>query len=419
MKILIVGGGGREHTIAWSLKKNPEVKKLFAVPGNAGMEKIAKCFPDIKATDFDKILLFVKANKVDLTIVAPDDPLAGGLVDLLNENGFRAFGPVKEAAQIESSKAFAKAFMQKYDIPTAKYEVFDDYVEAVKYALSCKQPLVVKADGLAVGKGVIVCKNTRESKEALDLLMLEKKFGSSGDKVVIEEFLEGQEITVLAFTDGKTIIPMVSSQDHKRVFDGDEGSNTGGMGAFSPSAVYTQAVAKEFSDKIMKKTLEGLNKEGIIFKGVLYFGLMLTADGLKVIEYNARFGDPETQVILPRLKTDLLDIFNACIDGTLKNIKIEWEKDACVCVILASGGYPGEYQKGLPIKITKPDDGILFFHAGTANDAGRLVTSGGRVIGVTACGKNVKEAREKVYANVGKIKFDNVHYRTDIGIKKN
>ncbi|MDR1940480.1 MAG: phosphoribosylamine--glycine ligase [Clostridiales bacterium] len=421
MNVLIIGGGGREHAIAWALKKSPKVDLLYAVPGNAGIAEIAeKCFFDVKVMDFDRILDIVKKYKIDLTVVAPDDPLGAGLVDLLNQKGYKAFGPVKEAARLEASKSFAKDFMKKYDIPTAKYAVFDDYIGAVKYALSSKHPLVIKADGLAVGKGVIISQNTRESKEALDLLMRDKKFGASGDRVVIEEFLQGPEITVLAFCDGKSITPMASSQDHKRAFDNDEGLNTGGMGTFSPSRVFTRATAKEFADNIMIKTVKGLISEDIIFKGVIYFGLMLTDEGLKVIEYNARFGDPEAQVVLPRLETDLLDIFNACIDGNLSKLKIEFNNDACVCVILASGGYPGEFEKGLPIDIGDIDSDVMLFHSGTApsKDGKRILTNGGRVLGVTARGKNIEEARKKAYDNVAKISFKDMRYRTDIGIKK-
>jgi phosphoribosylamine--glycine ligase len=308
--------------------------------------------------------------------------------------------------------------MKKYGVPTAKYEVFDDYVKAVNYAVSSKHPLVIKADGLAVGKGVYICENTKESKRAVDELMRDKKFGVSGSKVVIEEFLTGQEITVLAFSDGNSIVPMVSSQDHKRVFDGDMGPNTGGMGAFSPSLVYSPAVENEFVENIMKKTLDGLKSEGIVFKGVIYFGLMLTDAGLKVIEYNARFGDPEAQVVLPRLKTDLLDIMNACIDGNLKKIKIEWERSACVCVVLASGGYPGEFERGLPVSVGNLDEGVILFHAGTLKSGRNLLTNGGRVFGVTAAGKNIEAARSAAYRNVEKIKFDKMQYRKDIGIKK-
>ncbi|MDR2090613.1 MAG: phosphoribosylamine--glycine ligase [Clostridiales bacterium] len=419
MNVLIIGGGGREHAIAWSLKKSPNVGKLYAIPGNAGIAQIAKCYPDIKAMDFEGILGFLKSHKdVGLTVVAPDDPLGAGLVDLLNSRGYRAFGPVKAAAALEASKAFSKEFMKKYGIPTAKYEVFDDYIKAVNYALSSKHPLVIKADGLAVGKGVYICENTKESKKAVDELMRDKKFGESGSKIVIEEFLSGEEITVLAFSDGNVIVPMESSRDHKRVFDGDIGPNTGGMGAFSPSPAYTPDVAAEFTENIMKKTAEGLKTEGIVFKGVIYFGLMLTSGGLKVIEYNARFGDPETQVVLPRLKTDLLDIMNACVDGTLDKIKIKWEKKPCVCVVLASGGYPGEFEKGLPITVGKLDEKVLLFHAGTAKSGRNLLTNGGRVLGVTAAGSSIDKAREIVYRNVERIKFDKIHYRKDIGIDR-
>ncbi|MDR2047735.1 MAG: phosphoribosylamine--glycine ligase [Clostridiales bacterium] len=419
MDVLIVGGGGREHAIAWALKKSPKVGKIYAVPGNAGIAEIGRCYPEISVTDFERILRFLKTHKdVGLTVVAPEEPLAGGLADLLGKNGHKVFGPVKAAAKLESSKSFAKEFMKKYEIPTAKYAVFDDYVNAVKYALSSKHPLVIKADGLAVGKGVYICENTKESKTAIDELMLDGKFGSSGGRVIVEEFLEGPEITVLAFSDGNVIVPMASSQDHKRAFDGDKGPNTGGMGAFSPSPVFTADAAKDFSENIMEKTLAGLKGEGIIFKGVIYFGLMLTRDGLKVIEYNARFGDPETQAVLPRLETDLFDIMSACADGTLSKIKIKWSGRTCVCVVLASGGYPGKFEKELPISIGGTDRDVMLFHAGTVKSGRRLLTNGGRVLGVTALGATMDAARNKAYKNAEKIGFENMYYRKDIGIKK-
>ena len=417
--ILIIGSGGREHAIAWALKRSRRAGKLYAIPGNAGISDLAECFPDIGAMEFDKILSFLDGHKdVTLTVVAPDDPLAGGLVDLLNEKGHRAFGPLRSAARLEASKAYAKAFMKKYGIPTADYRLFSHYKEALEYVSEAKHPLVVKADGLAVGKGVLICRDKEQSKSALNTLMVGKKFGSSGDKVVVEEFLEGPEITILAFSDGNIIVPMVSSQDHKRALDGDEGLNTGGMGTFSPSLIYTKAVASEFEEKILKKTCDGLKKEGIVFKGVIYFGLMLTKDGLKVIEYNARFGDPETQVILPRLKGDLLEIFEACIDGTLDGLKIEWADGACVCVVLASGGYPESFEKGFGIKISGTAPDIMLFHAGTALKNGALVTNGGRVIGVTALGLDIEDARKKAYSAIEGISFKNMHFRKDIGIKR-
>lgn len=418
MDILVIGGGGREHAICHTLKKSPKVGKLYCLPGNAGISEIAECI-DIGVMEFDRIRDFVKTHKnIDMVMVAPDDPLAGGLVDLLEEDGVRVFGPRKNAAIIEGSKAFSKQLMKKYNIPTADYEEFVDYDKAVEYVCNAKYPLVVKADGLALGKGVIICQNVEEAKDALYEMMVDKKFKAAGNKVIIEEFLVGREVSVLAFTDGKTIIPMVSSQDHKRAYDNDEGLNTGGMGTFSPSKIYTPEIEKEVLKNIILPTVDAMNKEGRTFKGVLYFGLMLTDDGVKVLEYNARFGDPETQVVLPRLKTDLVDIFNAVIDGKLADINIEWDDNAAVCVILASGGYPEKYEKGLPITIGKLDDDVVLFHAGTKKDEnGQYLTNGGRVIGVTCLGKTIEDAREKAYRNIKNISFKNMHYRKDIGIK--
>ncbi len=417
--VLVVGGGGREHAICVALAKSPKVDKLYCLPGNAGIAEIAECAP-VSATDLEGVLAFVKSHPdIGMTVVAPDDPLAMGMVDMLEENGFRAFGPRKNAAIIEASKAFSKKLMKKYGIPTADYREFDDHAEACEYVKTAKYPLVVKADGLALGKGVVICNTVEEALAALEEMMVDKKFKSAGNVVVIEEFLTGKEVSVLAFTDGKTIVPMVSSQDHKRAHDNDEGANTGGMGTFSPSKAYTPDIAKETEEKIILPTMRAMNAEGRTFKGVLYFGLMLTAEGVKVLEYNARFGDPETQVVLPRLKSDLYEIFDAVIDERLEDIRIEWDDEAAVCVIMASGGYPGSYRKGVPIEIGALDPDITIYHAGTARDAeGRLVTSGGRVLGVTAKGKDIDEARAKAYANVGRIKFDGAFWRTDIGIKK-
>lgn len=416
--VLVIGGGGREHAICWALAKSPKVDKIYCLPGNAGIAEIAECH-GVSATDFDGILAFLKEhNDISLTVVAPDDPLALGLVDLLESNGYRAFGPRKNAAIIEASKAFSKNLMKKYGIPTAAYEEFDDCDKAKEYVKGCKFPLVVKADGLALGKGVIICNNLDEALQALDEMMVGKKFKDAGNKVIIEEFMTGREVSILSFTDGKTIVPMVSSQDHKRAHDNDEGLNTGGMGTFSPSKFYTAEIEKETLENIIYPTVKAMNAEGRTFKGVLYFGLMMTPNGVKVVEYNARFGDPETQVVLPRLKTDLYDIFNAVVDGTLDKINIEWEDNAAVCVIIASGGYPESYKKGLPITIGDIDNDIMLFHAGTSMKDGQLVTSGGRVIGVTATGETMEKAREKAYANVDKITFDGAFYRKDIGIKK-
>ncbi len=418
MNVLVIGSGGREHTICWSLAKSPKVDKIYCLPGNGGISQIAECVP-ISVMDFDAIIDFVDSHKdIELTVVAPDDPLAAGLVDRLEEKGHRAFGPRANAAIIEASKAFSKYLMKKYDIPTAKYEEFDNYDKAVEYLAKAKHPLVVKADGLALGKGVIICNTKEEGLQAAKEMMIDSKFKDAGKRVIVEEFMVGQEVSILSFCDGKTIIPMVNARDHKRAYDNDQGLNTGGMGTFSPSAIYTEEVEEEVMNKIILPTVDAMNKEGRTFKGVLYFGLMLTDDGAKVVEYNARFGDPETQVVLPRLKTDLCDIFNAVVDGTLDKINIEWTDDACVCVVMASGGYPESYEKGKEITIGDIADNILIFHAGTAIKDGKLVTSGGRVLGVTAMGKDIHEARAKAYEAVSKIHFDGAFFRRDIGIKK-
>lgn len=417
MDILVIGSGGREHAICWSLKKSKDCNKLYCLPGNAGISEIAECV-NISVMDFDAIVTFLKAHaNIGMTVVAPDDPLAAGLVDRLEAEGFRAFGPNKAAAIIEGSKAFSKELMVKYGIPTAAYEEFTDYNLACEYVKKSDYPLVVKADGLALGKGVIICNNVDDALTALKDMMIDAKFSSAGNKVIVEEFLVGKEVSILSFTDGKTIVPMVSSQDHKRALDNDMGLNTGGMGTFSPSKIYTDELAKEVYETVIVPTMNAMNAENRKFKGVLYFGLMLTDKGIKVLEYNARFGDPETQVVLPRLKTDLLEIFSAIIDEKLEDINIEWNDDAAVCVILASGGYPEKYAKGMPIKIGELDDGIILFHAGTAFKDGVLVTNGGRVIGVTALGETIEDARKKAYKNIENIKFDNMHYRTDIGVK--
>lgn len=417
MNILIIGGGGREHAIAWALKKSPKVEKLYCLPGNAGIAEIAHC-ENILATDFDGILKFLDTHKdINFTVVAPDDPLALGLVNLLESKGYKAFGPTAEAAIIEGSKAFSKNLMKKYNIPTAEYEVFDDAAKAKEYIKTAKYPLVVKADGLALGKGVIICNDIDAAMQAIADIMENKVFGKSGNKVVIEEFLTGFEVSVLAFTDGKTLYPMPSSQDHKRVYDNDQGLNTGGMGTFSPSKKYTDKLAKKANDEIFIPTMQALNSEGRVFKGVIYFGLMIDGENIKVLEYNARFGDPETQSILPKLKTDLVDVMLAIMEERLADIKIEWSDDAAVCVVMASGGYPKEYKKHIPITIGELDDDIIVFHAGTAKKDGQLVTNGGRVLGVTAMGKDIEQAREKAYKNVAKINFEGAHYRKDIGIK--
>ena len=418
MSVLVIGGGGREHAICVALTKSPKTGKLYCIPGNAGISQVAECVPSIGVMEFDKIADFVAAHKdITMTVVAPDDPLAAGLVDYLEERGFRAFGPRANAAIIEGSKAFSKHLMTKYGIPTADYREFTDYEEAAEYVKTAEYPLVVKADGLALGKGVIICQTVQEGEDAVREMMVDKKFKDAGSKIIVEEFLTGKEVSVLCFTDGQTIVPMVSSQDHKRAHDNDEGLNTGGMGTFSPSKVYTSQLADDVYRDIILPTMNAMNCEGRPFKGVLYFGLMITKKGAKVLEYNARFGDPETQVVLPRLKTDLYEIFDAIIDTRLSDIDIEWTDDACVCVILASGGYPESYKKGVPITIGKLPKGIVLYHAGTAFKDGQLVTSGGRVIGVTAKGKDIEEARKKAYDAIKDIHFDGMFYRRDIGIK--
>ena len=418
MEVLVVGGGGREHAFCYVLKKNKDITKIYCAPGNGGISDIAECLPDIKATDLDGILEFVKAHPgISMTVVAPDDPLALGLVDLLNENGFRAFGPTKDAAQIEASKVFSKNLMKKYGIPTADYQVFDDARSAKEYLKTAEYPIVVKADGLALGKGVIICKDKKEATKAVNEIMLDHKFGKSGNQIVIEEFLTGYEVSVLAFCDGKTILPMVTSQDHKRALDNDQGLNTGGMGAFSPSQRFGETEMKKAYNDIFLPTLGALCSEGITFKGVLYFGLMVSDKGVKVLEYNARFGDPETQAVLVRLENDLYDIFNKVIDQKLSQVKLKWKDRTSICVIIASGGYPEAYEKGYEIEFGDIDDDCVVFHSGTVKKDGKYYTNGGRVLGVTCMGKNLAEAREKAYANVKKISFKDMHYRTDIGVK--
>lgn len=418
MDILVIGSGGREHAICAALKKSKKAGKLYCAPGNAGIADIAQCV-DISVMDFNAIEEFLKSNKnISLTFVAPDDPLAGGLVDYLIERGHKAFGPNKAAAIIEGSKSFSKALMKKYNIPTADYEEFDDYQSAMEYIENVKFPLVIKADGLALGKGVIICENLEEGKVALEEMFLKNKFGEAGAKVVIEEFMVGKEVSILAFTDGKTVVPMVSSQDHKRAYDNDQGLNTGGMGTFSPSKAYTTELAAQAMRTIFVPTIKAMAAEGRPFKGVLYFGLMICSDAVKVVEYNARFGDPETQVVLPRLKTDLVDILEAVMEERLDKLNIEWQDNAAVCVILASGGYPESYKKGIKIEIGQLDSDIMLYHAGTKRlEDGTLVTNGGRVIGVTAVGQDIEEARKKAYNNIEKIHFDGMHFRKDIGIK--
>lgn len=425
MNVLVIGNGGREHAIVAALSKSPKVDKIYCMKGNAGIAELAELV-NVDYCDLKAVGDWVDAHEdVKYTVIAPDDPLALGLADELESRGHRVFGPNKRAAEIESSKAFAKELMKKYGIPTAKYETFSDYGKALAYVKGGSFPVVLKADGLALGKGVLICENLQQAEDGLKQIMLDKAFGAAGNKVVVEEFLTGKEFTpgeevsVLAFTDGKTIVPMIPSCDHKRAFDGDRGLNTGGMGTFTPCPFYDGAVAEEVMNKIMLPTVAAMNAEGRPFKGVLYFGLMRTKEGMKVVEYNSRFGDPETQVVLPMLKTDLMEIFEAVTDGRLADIRIEWEEGACVCVVLASGGYPVKYEKGKEITIGDLDEGVFLYHAGTRRENGVLKTDGGRVLGVCAKGRTVAEAREKAYANVGKIHFDGMHYRTDIGIKYN
>lgn len=417
MKILVVGGGGREHTIVWKLAQSPKVDKIYAAPGNGGISQMAECV-NIKASDIDGIVAFAKEKSIDLVMVAPDDPLVLGMVDALEAAGIRAFGPRKNAAVIEGSKVFSKELMKKYNIPTAGYEVFTDSASAIDFLKKESFPTVIKAEGLALGKGVIIAKDLEEAITGIHEIMDDKKFGDSGNRVVIEEFLTGPEVSVLAFTDGKTVCPMVSAQDHKRAYDNDEGLNTGGMGTFSPSRLYTKEMADICMKDIFLPTIQAMSAEKRPFKGVLYFGLMITANGIKVIEYNARFGDPETQVVLPRLKTDLVDIMEAVIDEKLDEINIEWDDNAAVCVVLASGGYPEKYTTGYEITGLDSVSSAYIFHAGTKYENGKMLTAGGRVLGITAVADTLDSAIQKAYQNVAKVSFTGCHFRKDIGIKK-
>lgn len=417
MKVLIVGGGGREHAIAYCVAKSSRVEKMYCAPGNAGIAELAECVP-IGAMEFDKLVTFAKEKEIDLAIVGMDDPLVGGLIDEFEKAGIRAFGPRKNAAILEGSKAFSKDLMKKYDIPTAAYENFDNADEALAYLETAKFPIVLKADGLALGKGVLICNTLEEAKAGVKEIMLDKKFGASGNTMVVEEFMTGREVSVLSFVDGKTIKTMTSAQDHKRAKDGDQGLNTGGMGTFSPSPFYTKEVDEFCRKYVYQKTVDAMAAEGREFKGIIFFGLMLTEDGPKVLEYNARFGDPEAQVVLPRMKNDIIDVVEACIDGTLDQIDLQFEDNAAVCVVLASDGYPVKYDKGLPISGLEEFDrheGYYCFHAGTKFDGDQIVTNGGRVLGVTAKGKDLKEARANAYAATEWVKFDNKYMRHDIG----
>ncbi len=419
MKVLVVGSGGREHAIVHKLLESEKISKLYCAPGNGGISAEAECV-NISATDIPALVAWAKKNDIDFTVVGMDDPLIMGIVDAFEAEGLRVFGPSKKAAAIEGSKAFAKELMKKYGIPTAGYETFDNIEKAEEYIKTLTPPVVLKADGPALGKGVLICPTREKALSGIREMMVDKRFGESGSKVVIEEYLTGPEVSVLSFCDGKTVVPMVSAQDHKRALDNDEGLNTGGMGTFSPSRVYGEKEAKEAMEKIFIPTVEALNKEGRTFKGIIYFGLMLTKDGPKVIEYNCRFGDPETQVILPRLKSDLLEIFEACTDGTLDKLDIQWDDGGAACVVMASGGYPLSYEKGYEIKGIDDAEGLpdlKVYHAGTVLKDGKYYTNGGRVIGVTATGSSLDEAIKKAYDGVAKIDFKNKHFRHDIGIK--
>ena len=417
MKVLIVGSGGREHAIAASVAKSNKVDEIYCAPGNAGIGMIAQCVP-IGAMEFDKIVAFAKEKEIDLTIVGMDDPLVGGLVDELEAAGLRAFGPRKNAAILEGSKAFSKDLMKKYNIPTASYENFDNAKDAEAYLEKAKFPIVLKADGLALGKGVLICKDLEEAKEGVKSIMLDKKFGSAGNQMVIEEFMTGREVSVLSFVDGKTIKTMTSAQDHKRAMDGDQGLNTGGMGTFSPSPFYTEEVDEFCKKYIYQPTVDAMAAEGREFKGIIFFGLMLTEAGPKVLEYNARFGDPEAQVVLPRMKNDIVEVAEACIDGKLDEIDLQFEDNAAVCVVLASEGYPVNYEKGYAIHGLEAFEGkedYYCFHAGTKKTEEGIVTNGGRVLGITAKGRNLKEARANAYEAADWVTFENKYMRSDIG----
>ena len=417
MKVLIVGGGGREHAIAWKVAQSPRVEKIYCAPGNAGIGQIAECVP-IGAMEFDKLVAFAREKAIDLTVIGMDDPLVGGIVDAFEAAGLRVFGPRKNAAILEGSKAFSKDLMKKYHIPTAAYACFDSASDALAYLETAKMPIVLKADGLALGKGVLICNTREEAKEGVKTLMLDRQFGAAGSRIVVEEFMTGREVSVLSFVDGDTIKIMTSAQDHKRAKDGDQGLNTGGMGTFSPSPFYTEEIDRICRETIYQPTVDAMKAEGRPFKGIIFFGLMLTEDGPKVLEYNARFGDPETQVVLPRMKNDIVDVFEACVDGTLHQVDLQFEDNAAVCVVLASDGYPEHYEKGFPIyglETFQGKDGYYVFHAGTKLENGQFVTNGGRVLGVTAKGETLRQARANAYAATEWITFDNKYMRHDIG----
>lgn len=417
MKVLIVGSGGREHAIAWKAAQSEKVDKIYCAPGNAGISEFAECV-GIGAMEFDKLVAFAKEKEIDLTIIGMDDPLVGGVVDEFEKAGLRVFGPRKNAAILEGSKAFSKDLMKKYNIPTAAYENFDNAEDALAYLETAKMPIVLKADGLALGKGVLICNTLEEAKEGVRSIMLDKQFGAAGNRMVIEEFMTGREVSVLSYVDGKTIKTMTSAQDHKRAKDGDQGLNTGGMGTFSPSPFYTEEVDEFCQKYIYQATVDAMRAEGREFKGIIFFGLMLTADGPRVLEYNARFGDPETQVVLPRMKTDIIEVMEACVDGRLDEVELEFEDNAAVCVVLASDGYPLKYEKGFPIEGLEEfekHEGYYCFHAGTKFDGDTIVTNGGRVLGITAKGTDLKEARANAYAATEWVNFANKYKRNDIG----
>lgn len=417
MKVLVVGGGGREHAIVWKLAKSPQIDEIYTAPGNPGIGRLATCV-NIAVEDIPGLAELAKKNSIDLTVVGPEAPLVAGIVDEFENRGLTVFGPNKAAAQIEGSKIFSKNLMKKYNIPTADYKVFEDPNDAISYIDTAPMPIVVKADGLAAGKGVIIAPDRSTAKEAVKTMMIDKAFGKSGSRIVLEEYLEGPEVTVLAFCDGKRTVPMVSSRDHKRVFDNNKGPNTGGMGAVSPAPAYTSEIAEIVERDIIQRTIDAMASEGAPFQGILYTGLMITKNGPKVLEYNCRFGDPEAQVVIPRLKTDLVEVMQAVINGDLTNVKIEWKNEVAVCVVIASGGYPGHYETGK--FISGLDDaeknGSIVFHAGTAEKDGKIATAGGRVLGVTALGKDLAEARKLAYESVSKIHFEGMHYRKDIGL---
>lgn len=417
MKILVVGGGGREHALVWKLKQSPRVSKIYCAPGNAGIARDAECVP-CAAEDLNGLLEFARSKEIDLTVVGPEAPLVAGIRDRFEEAGLRLFGPPARGALIEGSKAFAKRLMAKFGIPTASFEVFDSPKEAISYVRRIGGPCVVKADGLAAGKGVIVARDASEAEAAVKLIAEEKAFGKAGDRIIVEECLVGEEVSVFAFTDGKSVLPMVAAQDHKRVYDGDKGPNTGGMGAYSPPPVYTPEIHERVCKEILQPIVAAMAAEGIRYQGVLYAGLMLTEEGPYVLEFNCRFGDPEAQVVIPRLKTDLVDVMEAVLDGRLEEISLEWDQRPAVCVVLASGGYPGSYEKGKVIRgLDEVPEGILVFHAATALSGECFVTSGGRVLGVTAFGETIREAVERAYEGVSKISFEGMHYRHDIAYR--